>query len=282
MLKPKTVFIEDLVIDPAVQPRVALNESRIEEFAEGMRNGMSYPRIEVHMIANQPYLCDGFHRTPAAIRAGRETIEALVEHDSSRAKLMMRAVQANAIHGQPLTASERRNSVIRLVETLNKLGEPWTQQQIADATGYTQPQVSRILKAHFKDETPSERELGQAGYDEIRRSESQKVRDRDQARARRSPELKSPRAMDMDIQVKRAREHTDWMVTMLKQFRHRLKVVKEMPCGSEVRRVAGPIDQLLDEIWVLNDLRPMRVCDCQGVGCERCKHRGWLTNKESR
>ncbi|MHA7814025.1 MAG: hypothetical protein ACX94C_11620 [Phycisphaerales bacterium] len=280
MLRPRTVYIEDLVIDPEVQPRVSLSESKIQEYQDGFESGVELGCIEVHYVSRQPYLCDGFHRVAAAKRAGLKTLLALVEAESTRAKLLTRAVAANALHGQALTAQERRNSVIRLVEAMNAMGEPWTQEQIGKAAGFHQSQVSRILASHFKKHVPEEVQAETAGYDVLREREADRAAGKPK---RQAPVLRSQRALDLDIEVKRARDHTDWMVKTIKQLRHRLSVVANMRCGSEIRQSLEQLNLSLDELWAIDKLRPMSVCEqCQGGGCEACKHKGWLARKDSR
>lgn len=283
MLEPKTVYIDDLRIDPEVQPRVSLNKETIEDIAEAFVNNADVPRIEVHIVAGIPYLCDGFHRTAAARKAGRKSILALVEPESTRAKLLIRAVQANAYHAQALTRSERRNSVIRLVESMNKLGEPWTQDKIAQATGYTQPQISRILSAHFKKNEPEERPRQDVGYETIRERVAESIASKPPKNPSGLPAHPSTRELDMDIELKRAQDHGDWLVRTLRQARMRLNKLKNLKCGSEVLKISDELDRCLDGLWEIERNRPKGICTrCHARGCEACRHKGWITHGESR
>ena len=284
MVKYKTVHLDDIVRDPEVQPRVTLIKSKIEEYAENYREGVEMPAIEIHEIDMQLYLCDGWHRDAGSRLAGRMNIYAAVHEGSTRARLMMRAVQANALTGIPLTASERRNSVVRLVESMIKMDEPWTQQMIADATGYTQPQVSRILSAHFGKVPAELKDQAAEGYNRIVDSHEREIVRRQTRKANTGiSKHASPIEIDMDTQVKRVREHTDKVVVMLRQMQHRISLVKDMPCGSEIRAISDRLDSAFRVLWEINAARPIHVCGfCQGRQCQHCRNRGWLTQKEAR
>lgn len=280
MIKTRRVWVEDLTIDDSIQPRSALNQSRIDEFAEMYQGGVDMPAVEVHMVAGKMYLCDGFHRVAGALKAGLKSVEALVFEHSSRAQLMVAAVKANSLHGQPLTRAERRNSVVRIVEAFSESGWPWSQTEIAKMVGYSQSQVSRILSEHFGKDQPDEVQPDRSGLDAVIAQEYQRVTkmDEDRKAARELPEAPTDAERAMHDDVERARKHTDWIVMYLKQIRQRIGIVKHMECGSLIAQGADQADAALDTLFAVTRGRPVSICKrCRARGCESCKHRGWVS-----
>jgi hypothetical protein len=77
--KPQELIISSLVLSTDTQSRIAMNEEQIERYVEDLKRGDVFPPIQVFTDGSKNYVTDGFHRTEAHRRAGRETIMAMVQ-----------------------------------------------------------------------------------------------------------------------------------------------------------------------------------------------------------
>src|SRR5262245_48090061 len=76
---PTKLAVSDLVVDPSLQPRAALDESAVEEYVELLESGAEFPPIEIFMLEGKPHVVAGFHRLEAHKRASRVEIAVLVK-----------------------------------------------------------------------------------------------------------------------------------------------------------------------------------------------------------
>lgn len=133
--------------DGGTQIRAELNQSRVEELAELLKEGHVFKdSIVVFYDGAEYWLGDGFHRVEATKLAGLATIDADVR-SGTREDAIEHACGANATHGLPRKNEDKRNAVRTL------LGLPkWqsqTQEQIARQCGVSQRFVSTILREMF-------------------------------------------------------------------------------------------------------------------------------------
>jgi hypothetical protein len=77
--KPQELIISSLVLSNHTQSREAMNEEQIQRYVEDLKRGDVFPPIQVFTDGSKNYVTDGFHRTEAHRRAGRETIMAMVQ-----------------------------------------------------------------------------------------------------------------------------------------------------------------------------------------------------------
>ena len=139
-----SVRISDIDI-ASYQIRDGLNEAAVERYAETLQavEAIAWPFPPV--VLNQTeagYVCvDGAHRIAAAMKAGREEVEAKVVH-LSEADAKVEAARANMANGLPLTPSERKKAIARLIE----LRPVWTDAAIARLMGVHRNTVARVRK----------------------------------------------------------------------------------------------------------------------------------------
>lgn len=139
-----SVRIADIDI-ASYQIRDGLNEAAVERYAEALQavEAIAWPFPPV--VLNQTpagYVCiDGAHRIAAAMKAGRETVEAKVVALSD-ADAKVEAACANMTNGLPLSASERKKAVARLIE----LRPSWADTAIAKVMGIHRNTVARVRK----------------------------------------------------------------------------------------------------------------------------------------
>ena len=138
------VRISDIDI-ASYQIRDGLSEAAVERYAETLQavEAIAWPFPPV--VLNQTpagYVCiDGAHRIAAAMKAGREAVEAKVIN-LSEADAKVEAACANMTNGLPLSASERKKAIARLIE----LRPSWADTAIAKVMGIHRNSVARVRK----------------------------------------------------------------------------------------------------------------------------------------
>ncbi|MFH1496608.1 MAG: ParB/RepB/Spo0J family partition protein, partial [Verrucomicrobiota bacterium] len=105
-----TVDIDRVRLDERAQPRVSVSSKLIEDYAEAMRDGATFPPIVVFDDGETLWVADGFHRTRAAILVGAETIEVDVRKGGLR-DAKEYALGANAAHGDRRTRADVQRSI---------------------------------------------------------------------------------------------------------------------------------------------------------------------------
>ena len=123
------------------QPRARLDDAIIQEYAEAMIAGDVFPPVTTFHDGAVYWLADGFHRVNAALRAGRETIEATV-HQGTQRDAILWSISANATHGLRRTNEDKRRAVTRLLTDPEWAG--WSDREIARRAAVSQPFVSSV------------------------------------------------------------------------------------------------------------------------------------------
>jgi hypothetical protein len=106
-LKTVSVRLADIVLEPALQVRHAMDEPTVRQYADAMRAGAVFPPIKVARPNGACLLVGGWHRVAAAKAVGRDTIEAIVL-DAPMEALRWIAAQDNMTHGLRLKPREAR------------------------------------------------------------------------------------------------------------------------------------------------------------------------------
>jgi hypothetical protein len=143
-MKVVKLSLSQISCDPQAQPRVQLDEAVIEEYAEQMRGGASFPPVTVFHDGEQHHLADGFHRVAAADRNGNDFVLAEV-HEGTLRDAVAYSLSANADHGLQRSNADKR----RAVRTMLK-DEEW--RKLADSEIAAQCRVSRPLVADVRAE----------------------------------------------------------------------------------------------------------------------------------
>jgi hypothetical protein len=136
--------LSDISLDQRAQPRVQLDQGVIEEYAEAIRGGASFPPVIVFFDGEQHHLADGFHRVAAAGRAGRDSVRAEVLKGELRAAILW-SVSANVDHGLRRSSADKRRAVQTMLED-----EEW--RKISDTEIALRCRVSRSLVAAVRSE----------------------------------------------------------------------------------------------------------------------------------
>ena len=136
-----------LKINGGTQPRQAISDETVLEYAEALRDGAVFPPVVVVRDGANLWLVDGFHRFHAHRSCGRETIAADVREGTLR-DAVLHSLSANVEHGLRRTNADKRKAVLTMLT--NKLvatddrGNPWSNSEIAKRCRVSLDLVNRM------------------------------------------------------------------------------------------------------------------------------------------
>lgn len=127
--------------DGGTQPRAALNEQTIADYAEALDRGEPFPPATVFYDGSDYWLADGFHRDGAHDRLGWEEMSCDVRAGTRRDAVLY-ACGANEAHGLRRSNEDKRRAVLIL------LGDPewahWSDSEIARRCRVSHPFVAKL------------------------------------------------------------------------------------------------------------------------------------------
>ncbi len=140
----RLVRLADLRLDGGTQPRTAIDEAVVAEYAQAMAGGAEFPPLVVFFDGADHWLADGFHRQWAARKINFENLPADVRSGTRRDAVLF-SVGANNAHGMRRTNADKR----RAAETLLKDEEwsQWSNEAIAAACAVHPDYVQRLRRA---------------------------------------------------------------------------------------------------------------------------------------
>jgi uncharacterized ParB-like nuclease family protein len=141
MNAPETIKLFMVRLDGGTQSRASLSDSTIDEYAEAIANGATFPPVTIFHDGDSYWLSEGFHRFHAHERAGRESIACDIRQGTRRDAVLFGA-GANAEHGLRRTNEDKRRAVMTLLGD-NEWRE-WSDREIARRCGVSQPFVSSL------------------------------------------------------------------------------------------------------------------------------------------
>lgn len=133
--------LESIRTDGGTQPRAALDQNVIQEYAQDMLLGATFPPVIVFYDGSDYWLADGFHRYHGAKQICRETIDAEIRQGTRRDAVLY-SVGTNASHGLRRTNEDKYRSVQTMLRD-EEWGK-WSDNQIAKQCGVSQPFVSKL------------------------------------------------------------------------------------------------------------------------------------------
>lgn len=136
----KTLKLDEIRIDGGTQPRVAIDEGIVDEYAEQYSNGVDLLPVTVFFDGTAYWLADGFHRYWANRRIDCEYIFTEV-HPGTQRDAILYSVGANAAHGLRRTNADKRKAVLTLLE--DKEWGAWSDSDIARQCRVNQSTVTR-------------------------------------------------------------------------------------------------------------------------------------------
>lgn len=144
MGEQSTVLLARLRIDGGTQPRVAISDATVNDYAELMNGDTAMPPVDVFFDGVEYWLADGFHRYHAAQRLGLEYIRADIRTGTKRDAVLF-SVGVNQTHGLRRTNEDKRKAVATLVND-DEWGL-WSNAEIARRCGCVSPHLVAELKA---------------------------------------------------------------------------------------------------------------------------------------
>lgn len=104
------VKLEAIELDKTIQCRAELNTGLVNEYADALVAGDSFPPVILFGTPQKSWIGDGWHRVLAAEQIGAKTVRAEIRK-GGRSDALRFALSANAIHGQRRTNADKRRSV---------------------------------------------------------------------------------------------------------------------------------------------------------------------------
>ena len=133
--------INQIKTDGGTQPRASLDPFVVDEYAQAMQAGATFPPVSIFYDGSCYWLADGFHRLSAAMQLNRVEVEAAIRQGTRRDAVLFSA-GANAGHGLRRTNADK----VRAVNTL--LSDPewllWSDSEIARRCGVAQSFVWKL------------------------------------------------------------------------------------------------------------------------------------------
>lgn len=133
------------------QSREHLDAATVEDYAEKMREGETFPAITAFNDGATFWIADGFHRHAAAVMAAIDEIDVAVQPGGLRDAILF-AVGANATHGLRRTNADKRRAVTRLLE--DEEWRVWSNVEIAKRCGVNEKLVRTLRPSRSEDDAP--------------------------------------------------------------------------------------------------------------------------------
>jgi len=131
--------LDQLVVDPAVQPRVdGLDAAHVAALVEPPEK--NWPPLVVVVRDRRYVLVDGFHRFAAAQNLGWPSVQVQVVAAPEDGDLYSLAFSLNAGHGKALSLKDRCVFAARLL----RQHPEWADREIGRRCGLSQPTVARV------------------------------------------------------------------------------------------------------------------------------------------
>ncbi len=143
MTAPQQIPIAAIKADPDCQLRAACSSATVQEYAEALAAGATFPPVIVFSDGASYWLGDGFHRFEAHQSAGLTEINAEIRDGGQRdAKLF--AAGANADHGLRRTQADKRNAILALLTDTE--WRHWSDKEIARRTATSDKTVAKVRR----------------------------------------------------------------------------------------------------------------------------------------
>ena len=94
---PQDIYLEVINIKGGTQPRAAIDQETVKEYAELYKTGHVLPPVVVFFDGAEYWLADGFHRFHARKKAGLDKLPCDVRQGTQR-DAILHSVGANASH----------------------------------------------------------------------------------------------------------------------------------------------------------------------------------------
>ncbi len=284
----RKVPVEDIVLDERCQARATVDHEAVAEYAEAYGAGATLPPLEVWSVSGKLYLVDGFHRFPAAAKAGVTFLRVRVVGQGTLDEAVWYATSVNQTHGVRRTNEDKRRAVRMALES--PIGQEQSTAALAQHLGVSRPFVAKLRSEWEAAQTaarapqgatvapsapaaPEGSEPPPQGATVAPSAPKRTGRDGKRYPARLAPEEPTPTptaqpmptygpaleetAADLARVRRSARARIPEGLNALRQELERLTRKAETACRTRV---------------------PIVCANCQGSGCQTCGRRGWVTS----
>jgi len=254
MKNRKEMKLEDLRMEHDAQARTAIKSASVEEYAEAMQDGASFPPIEVMMVDGQAIIIDGWHRVMAASQLGLKSIDCVVVEGSTIADAQWSAAAVNQSHGLRRTNADKARAVTLAIAACPDA----TYQQIAQHCGVSQAMVSAYFAAM--------QEVDQANEVAVE--------------APRQSTRKAPKQRTLQDDMAEATASIDGAVILVANASASVEALTQSAAGAYIN-AQSVLSDLSNAASALTSARPHKVCPlCNGERCETCRMLGWVSKKQ--
>lgn len=250
-----SVKVASIKMDSELQPREAITDEAVEEYAEAMKAGVEFPPCVVVKQGKTHWLCDGFHRVAAAARIKRKAVKCEVI-EGNRQQAIWLASAANLTHGVRRTNADKRRAVHMALGVKGDL----PLRDIADHCAVSYEMV-RVLKSQAEATADVQRHAEQAV--------AKTMKDQD---ADTRDELAIAMMMTESV-IARAIRGVDGCITAITalcQTKHAI-FVNEQSVLNDLRNAKNAL-----KYGIPHERCPL----CGGVGCETCRQVGWVSKRQ--
>jgi hypothetical protein len=167
----RSMPLDSIRVDQRVQARAPITEPVVKEYAEAMQDGAEFSPLIVFCDGQDHVLADGFHRHPAALRAGLSECRCEVRPGELREAILF-AAGANATHGRKRTKKDKRRAVAQLLGDAE--WSSWSNHEIARHCGVGHQLVGKIREALTGPKT-SEQRLYRTKYGKVAKMNTAKI-----------------------------------------------------------------------------------------------------------
>lgn len=157
--EPISLSLRQIDRDDRIQVRVlGTDPDLVRQYADAMLAGDEFPPLVCFVDRDERalWLADGFHRYDAAAGLGRVTVSCAV-YAGTRLDAAEYAATCNTRHGLPMTASDKREAIKRLL----RLHPDWSSRQISRLVGSSPTTVETIRQAQAALEDAASVQIGQ-------------------------------------------------------------------------------------------------------------------------
>lgn len=99
-------------IDGGTQARESINQEAVQEYAEAIAQGATFPPVTIFFDGAEPWLADGFHRYHAHRHAGRHRAPTMTSNNPDRIELR---VDVSVLDGYCNATGRSRADVVRCI-----------------------------------------------------------------------------------------------------------------------------------------------------------------------
>lgn len=116
MTRTPIIKLDELTLDPRLQPRARLDEQLVQEYADAMRRGDVFPPLRVIINATDAWLVDGWHRVGAARQLGLAELPVQLKRGTFE-EAEDASFTVNRDHGLRRTHADVQNAIRRALLT---------------------------------------------------------------------------------------------------------------------------------------------------------------------